>query len=442
MYVKAPKERFLISTNTPIRFLKDGCWRKAADGIDLISPESGAIFRFKSDKDFGLFANDFAPIRIGIVIKDKLTDKFVEKLVLLTAKTKIVVAEQVENEFYRNSDNNYRFSTLVLALSAEDNPELDVKEFPKGKNVRNYSLRYNQMAKKFDIPTGIGIGSVSKGSDEYGYDAAQIHPQLDGSNEAMGAQSLQVAVIQNFENRMSNVPSRNVVTNEVNCLICFGAHHSSKCSQGEASNCFECHVPARSIQDHAQVCSVKHWFVSACVNRYVKIPVERCRITFQSPIHIFLDGKICEAYAGMVLFSAMADTFFKFETAQQISLLTTGYSRIRVPITVQDKRSNQLTERLVIMTSHDRAIIVAKSTRPIIDPVTIEHEHNTPLVIHMLEKPCNVAIQVHGAGGKLANHEIMYHEERNKFKVPDELDPKSKVVSMTFDSELPLKNKY
>lgn len=403
LYVKAPKERFILSSNAPIRFLKDGCWRKAADGIDLISPESGAIFRFKSEMDVSFYASAFVPVRIGIVIKEKLVDKFVQKLLLFTSKTKILVAAPVENGFDRTSEKNNRISTLILALSAEDNPELVVNEFPKGKPARKYFLRYDQMWKKFDIPYGIKIGSASKGIDEYGNDA-QMHRQLGESN--VEAPNLQLAIIQNFESRISNVASQNSVNNDVNCDVCFGAHHWTKCQRADLSNCFECHVPARLVADHALMCSVKNWYASVPVEKYVKIPSERCILSFQMPIHILLDGNVCKPSAGMVLFSSMADTYFKFETAKKIALLSTGYTRIRLPIVVEENPI-QLTERLVLMTSHDRAIIAAKSSRQINEhSIGSEYEHNTPLVLYMLEKPGNIMVTVHGAGGMVQYHEI------------------------------------
>lgn len=421
----------------------------------MYSPETGAFFRFKSEKDISLFSTGFVPIRIAIVIKEKSSEKFVEKLWLMTSKTQLMVAAPVEKQFDRNSNANNRYSTLILATSADDNLEFIVNVFPKDKPARNYVLRYDQMTKKFHIPDGLKIGFTSNQTDPYCDGAAQIHAQLDDQSN-MGAQSHQLANVYNFgpRNRLSNIATQNLLAENAYCGVCFGAHHSSECRQGKLSNCFECHVPARHIGDHSLVCSVKHWFVSERVDKYVKIPSTRCLISFESPIHILLNGDFCIPPEGLGLLSSMCDTYYKFERYsnsndkktnkwyQKVSLMSTGYTRIRLPIIVQEN-PNQFTERIILMTSHDRAIIAAEGSRQIHDKsVPSEYEHNTPLVLSMLGKPSNILVEVRSAGRRVHTHEIAYVHVEKKFRIPPELNVKSKdFKTMTFDAVLPSKIK-
>lgn len=84
MYAQPLKERCIISINSPFRFLKDGNWRKGIDDTEMYSSESGAFVGFKSDRDISVSTTRFAPIRILIVVKDKIGDdeQFFEKLLM------------------------------------------------------------------------------------------------------------------------------------------------------------------------------------------------------------------------------------------------------------------------------------------------------------------------------------------------------------------------
>lgn len=125
MYVEPPKERCIIGVNTPFRFLKDGCWRKGCDGLELLSPETGSLFEFKFDNDICLKTTRFAPLRMVIVVKDakQTTNKqFREKLLLLTSKQQMMVAVKLDKPFDRTAVPEVHdwCTTLILVVSSKD----------------------------------------------------------------------------------------------------------------------------------------------------------------------------------------------------------------------------------------------------------------------------------------------------------------------------------
>lgn len=89
-----------------------------------------------------------------------------------------------------------------------------------------------------------------------------------------------------------------------------------------------------------------------------------------------------------------------------------------------------------MLTSSDRAIVIAKGKRIIVDDNVIGvNEHNTPLVVHMPGNGFNFSLDVHSAGAVVKTFEIAYREDENKFVIPDELDIKSTQSStMKFDA--------
>lgn len=206
--------------------------------------------------------------------------------------------------------------------------------------------------------------------------------------------------------------------------------------------CFECHVPVRNSNDHVEICPVKQWFVSKTMGKYVKIPRVRWAISFRSPINVFLNGKVQAAHTGMKLFSAMSDSYFHFESDKKLMLMTTEYTRIRVPIVIEDVPGNPI-EKIVLLTSSDRAVVCVKGSRRIFENNVLgDFEHNTPLMLYMLRSPFNLAIEVHSAGGCVNKFQIEYQEDEKKFVIPAELDIKSsQTPSMTFDAALPTKIK-
>lgn len=124
--------------------------------------------------------------------------------------------------------------------------------------------------------------------------------------------------------------------------------------------------------------------------------------------------------------------------------MTTSYTRIRLPIVVQDA-PDYSTEKLVLLTSPDRAIVAARGSRTIHENTVLgDFEHNTPLVLYMLNHigPCSFSIVVRSADGIARTFEIAYRQDEKKFTIPEELDVKStKFPSMMFDAVLPSKLK-
>lgn len=144
--------------------------------------------------------------------------------------------------------------------------------------------------------------------------------------------------------------------------MCYDTHHGNYCRR-LFERCFECHVPAQEQSDHSKNCGVRKWFQSQTyIDMYVKIPVVRATITFQKAVHYILQGSFVAAKANTELFSAMADVLFKFESSSVIVLSTTGFSRIRIPVIVREE-NGLYVERLVLLTSQDRTVVAANSSR-------------------------------------------------------------------------------
>lgn len=441
LYVNQPKQRFVLSVNAPFRFLMNKCWRKGTDGLNMYSPATGAFFQYKSEYDLTLLSNRFVGIRIVVVVKE--SGRFVEKLVLLTSKTKLIVAAQVDNEFNRNNAHHVDWhTTLYLAMSGKDKPIININAFPNGKMARQFVLQYDQDTKRFKIPVGLDVNVAGYGSDVYASDI-QTNAQLDKPLD--GAQCLEMVEFDaNIRNRLPTVGLGNQLEENranSNCMVCYGLHHSVECQRGKLGNCYECHVPIKHYDDHAQNCGAKQFFFSEKVDKYVMIPSTRCIISFEAPINISLNGKIQMAQPGMQLFSSMSDAYFKFESSSKLIVMTTGYSRIRLPIVVQEGLDS--IERLVLFTSHDRAILAALGCRTIVNENYFgDYQHNTPLVLHTLQNPSDLTVEVHSAGGRINAFKIAYRRDKNKFEIPLELDVKSKhFPPMTFDAPQPIKMK-
>lgn len=389
----------------------------------------GAFFWYKSDQDLSLLSRNFIGIRVGVVVKDG--GKLMEKLCFVTSMCKVVTAVTVNKVFNRN-DTHSRHTTLYLAMSADDNPCIILHVFPKNKMARDYVVRYDNATKTFNIPDGLRKQSIRPASaDVFGDGAVQpIHAQLDEKSE-IGAQSLQLVEYNaDMRDRLAKIETKNQ------------SDKTDTSQQEELERCFECHVETRNSNDHAEMCPVKHWFVSKTMEKYVKIPSVRWAVSFQSPINILLNGNVQAAQSGMKLFSGMSDSYFHFESNKKLVLMSTEYTRIRVPIVIEDEPGKP-TEKLVLFTSSDRALICAKGSRRIFENNALgDHEHNTPLVLYILESPFSLAIKVHSAGGCENTFQIEYQQDEKKFEIPAELDIKSKQSpSMTFDAALPSKIK-
>lgn len=436
LYAKSLTERFVIGINTPFRFFMDS-WRKGGDGLELYSPATGAFFRYKSDNDLAMLSCKFVGVRIQIVVKD--SGKFFEKLWLVTSKDKFIGAVHADKPFHSN-DARDQHTTLTLVVSAEQDPVIELTAFPKNKAARQYFIPYNRSAGMFNIPDGLNLKAIgSTSANAFGdADAEQTQPPVDTSE--IGAQSVELIEYNESRNRMSYVATefdRN--DKNSNCTVCFGAHHSKECEQGKLGNCFECHVPIQKADDHAPLCTMTHYFRSEQVRKYVKIPSVRCILSFKSPINVLQNGSFRMAQSGLRLFSDMADSYFKFESDRVMAVMTTGYTRIRLPIIVEDDGDTS-KEKLVLITSTDRAIVAVNGARTIAENNYIgDYEHNTPLVLSM-KNPIGLSIEVNSAGGNTRTFEIAYRQDIKKFQIPAELDIKSKnVPSMAFDAPMPTK---
>lgn len=393
LYVAEPKDRFIIGFDCAFRVLINGCWRKVNEDLELYSKYNGAVISFKSDLDLCVSTRSFAPIRISIVVKDSIdvNDVFNEKLVLLTSRKQGVVAKLLDKPFDRNDakQSHELKTTLIVALNAKFSPKLSVNDLTK--QLTTHEIQFENVSKQFLVP-----------------DALRIKVDDD------------------------KLPKNG-------CDVCYGAHHSDGCEQKHTEKCFECHVPILVGKDHAENCSAKFFVGVPIQSIYAQIPVLRCTLRFQSTINYQLDRELCKAAEGLTLFSPDSDTLFKFRSNSMVDLLTTGFTRIRVPIVVKD--GGTMTERLVIMTSQDRTIVAAKGSRPIYEfEVPEDIEHNTPMVFHVASKDICISLEVHSSGGETKTHIIRFIKTTNQFQIPNELDVKTNQFSRKlFDANLPVR---
>lgn len=147
-----------LSFNCAFRFLKNGTWRKANEGLELCSSETGFRLRFKSDNDLCLLSTSFARVRIVFVVKEQIgsDDVFYEKMVLLSSPAQMVKAKDVDNVFNRNSplQQAHDFhTTLILAVAADKNPCVSISAFPKIetsiRSITKYIMIVNQKSSSF-----------------------------------------------------------------------------------------------------------------------------------------------------------------------------------------------------------------------------------------------------------------------------------------------------
>lgn len=222
------------------------------------------------------------------------------------------------------------------------------------------------------------------------------------------------------------------------CTMCYGAHHGEYCRRFW-ERCFECHVPAQAKTDHAEKCNVKNWFQSEkYIDLYVKTPAIRATISFEKPIRYLLCGEFVEAKPEVELFSPMADVHFKFVSQTKIALKTTGFTRIRLPVVVEDIKKT-LTERIVFMTSHDRTLVAASSSRSVnLSNILTDFEHNTPLVL-VQSGSAKFSVEVY-SDGNIHKYDINIDADKKKFAIPDELNVRSNNFTMKlFDANFPYK---
>lgn len=390
LYAAPPVERVIVGCNSPMRFFYDGCWRKFTEGAELYSAESAAMIRFKTDQDFSVLTTSFAPIRILVTVRENGT--FVGKLLLLSSKTRFLVAKGLNEPFDRNEANESHTwkTTLILGIGSIDDLCLSAMITPNLKLARTFEMRFDKFTKQFVIPDAINM-----------------------------------------------VNSDTTTIDNANCMFCHGAHHGISCKR-LLSRCYDCHNSITKKQDHAENCSAKDWFKSENVDVYVKIPAVRMVISFGTPIHYMLNGLLLEAQSGSELFSGMADAHFKFETSSKITIKTTGYTRIRVPII--HVNNGRFIEKLVLITSHDRTVIAAAGSRIVSEGnILNDVEHNTPIVLFLFGAYVNISIDAH-SGGNVHNYDVLFDHLSKKYEIRKDLDVKSNnFATKMFDADLPIK---
>lgn len=226
-------------------------------------------------------------------------------------------------------------------------------------------------------------------------------------------------------------------------MMCYGAHHDGgKHCKRFWERCFECHVPVKAKNDHSENCGAKNWLQSErYIEIYAKTAAIRATFSFQKAIKYLLYGEWVEAKSEMEVFSGMADVIFQFTSQSKLVLKTTGFSRIRLPVVVKENGPNGVyTERMVFMTSHDRTLVGANSSRVVNESnVLTEFEHNTPLVLLLSGDLAKMTVEVY-SGGNIHKYEVGVVANGKKFLIPDQLDVKSKnFAPRTFDADIPLK---
>lgn len=263
LYAKQLKQRAIICTNAPFRYLKNGCWQKPEEQKELYSPLNDAFIQFISHRDIGLSTTRFEPIRIVVIVKQKEgnADTFAEKLLLYTTEKSIIAAAGLDKRFDRNAaETSNRDVSLYLAVSSEDEPIIKINVFPSKHPEREYVLRFDDDEKMFVIPSGLqSIGPIAL-SNAYENDYT-VCSQLTMANE---------------NNKL--VRSYDIGNHEIGNVAC-----ATPVNVQMYDRCFECHGTISCASDHVQTCGAKNWFVSKKTSVYVKNPVVRSELLFMSP---------------------------------------------------------------------------------------------------------------------------------------------------------------
>lgn len=405
-------ERAIMSFSSSFRVLKNHSWVKMNDGEELCSSPTGAVFRFISNTDLCLLSVGYAPVRIVIVVKDAENESFTKKLMLLTSPQRFLVATDLNHPFDRSAKVS-NHTTLVLAVSAIG---LSIDINILGKSARSHQLVYD--GHQFLIPNELNVSAIAPAP-------APASAML---------QSFQTAVVLRTDEKTA-----------LFCSACHRIHRSNECEQLPMEKCVECHKIVPKESDHLETCSFK-WYTSVPIGVYVKLPVIRCDIKMASAFYWQRDHDLQRAYNGLVLASPMADTYFRFVSDHEFELATTGYTRIRVPIVIHEetRSGTTLDEKLILLTSHDRTVVVAKCSRQVSLASVIDdtYLHNTPLALH--NQPggsANLQLTVHGANRREQYH-IPFDKAAQKFVVPTQLDVKAyKFLPLEFDAPVPKKKK-
>lgn len=401
LYASMPRQRCNIGIDSDFRFYYDDTWRKPVEGIDAYSMTNGIYFRFKTDKDISLLSNGFAHARILVVVKGA-DGSFSQKLVLMTSLKKMMIAIPIDVLFDRaNAKQTHQSDTsLILAVPGECNPVISISLFPVNGEARHYDIRFDNATQTFAIPDELKIEAVmpTVNAAEHCTTVAQFQQNF--------TRSFKEAVIQQQQN----------------------------------VRCFECHVPAKRVDDHAEKCSSK-WYISLYQDVYVKMPAVRCVLKLGQPVRILKDGNFIDVQTDCIWFSPMADTLLKISVAGTVELLTTGFTRIRIPILIDGET---LKEKLVLVTSADRTIVCAKSSR-VCDPNNAigQFKYNTPIVLGIVGGVNTmVKVEIHSQGAIVRHYDIplVFTDRNSKFEIPQELDIGSTTFNAaSFDADIPQK---
>lgn len=176
----------------------------------------------------------------------------------------------------------------------------------------------------------------------------------------------------------------------------------------------------------------------------MKIATIRCVLRLEQPLRILINGTFVPIEHDTKFFSPMSDTLFKISGTGKIELLTTGFTRIRIPIVIEEVNGPKkiFKEKMVLMTSHDRTIVCAKGSR-LIGPVDGPDgfKHNTPLILCFVgNADVNFKVEIHSRGANVDRYEIPYRVGENSFQIPRQLDVASKGFNLNmFDADVPHK---
>lgn len=291
-------------------------------------------------------------------------------------------------------------TSLILTVPGECNPVISISLFPVNGEARHNDIRFDNATQTFAVPHELKIEAAmpTVNAAEHCTTVAQFQHNF--------TRSFEEAVIQQQQN----------------------------------DRCFECHVPAKRVDDHAEKCGSK-WYISRYQDVYVKMPAVRCVLRLNQPVRILKNGNFIDVQIDSIYFSPMADTLLKISAVGTIELLTTAFTRIRIPIVIDGET---LKEKLVLVTSADRTIVCANSAR-ICDPKNAvgQFKYNTPIVLGIVGNVNTVVkIELHSRGAIVRHYDIplVFKDRNSRFEIPQELDIGSNAYNAaSFDADIPQK---
>lgn len=165
----------------------------------------------------------------------------------------MLLATSINKPFNRTTALRAQTDTsMILAVASESSPVISISVFPKNGAARHLEIRFDSATQTFVIP------------DELKIDTAM-------SAVASAQQCTTVAVYEKFTRSFEIAVDQ----------------------QQQNNKCFECHIPVKRNEDHAEKCGAK-WFVSQRQNVYVTIPAIRCVMRVEPPFRILMNGKFVD----------------------------------------------------------------------------------------------------------------------------------------------------